>query len=60
MMSSVSVARLAFLTPNLKNLAFFRDTWRQKNLFGSLDFSFPYLAFFEAVGTYHQIGVLAF
>jgi len=25
------VARLAFLTPNLANLALFRDTWRQKN-----------------------------
>ena len=53
------VARLAFLTPNLANLALFRDTWRQKNLFGFLTFSFQYLAVFKAIGTYHQTGVSA-
>jgi len=56
---SLWVARLAFLTPNVTNLAFFRDTWRQKILFGFPAFSFQYLAFFKAVGTYHQTGVLA-
>jgi len=41
------VARLAFLTPNFTNLAFFRGSWRQKivRLFG---FSFQY--FFEIFG----------
>jgi len=34
------VARLSFLTPNLKNLAFFKDTWRQKKLFGFSYFVF--------------------
>ena len=28
---SLRVANLAFLTPNLTNLAFFRGLWRQKN-----------------------------
>jgi len=55
------VDKLAFLTPNFTHLAFFRGSfgsWRQKVLFGILAFS--YLAFLEAVGTYHQTGVLAF
>jgi len=51
------VARLAFLTPNFTNLPFFRSNWRQKNGF---TFSFQYLAFLEAVGTYYQTGVLYF
>jgi len=51
------VARLAFLTPNFTNLAFFRGSWRQKKFFG---FFFQYLAFLEAVGTYYQTYVLGF
>jgi len=46
--------------PNFANLAYFRGSWRQKKLLGFLAFSFQYLAFLEAVGTYYQTGVLAF
>ena len=42
------VARLAFLTPNLGNLAFFRGSWRQKILFG---FFFSIFGFFG--GSWH-------
>jgi len=38
-------------------IGFFRDTWRQKSC---LAFSFRYLAFFEAVDTYHQLVVWLF
>jgi len=45
------VARLAFLTLNVVNLAFFRGSWRHKKLFGFLAFSFQYLFFFG--GSWH-------
>jgi len=51
------VARLAFLTPNFTNLAFFKGCWHQKN---GLAFFLQYLAFLEAVCTCYQTGVLAF
>ena len=47
------VARLAFLTPNFTNLAFFRGRWRQKKLLGFLAFFLQYLAFFG--GSSHML-----
>jgi len=58
--ASYKVARSAFLTPNLVNLAFFRGSWRKKNCLAFWLFLFNIWLFLEAVGTYYQTGVLAF
>jgi len=54
------VARLAFLTLNVVNLAFFRGSWRHKKLLAFWLFRFNIWLFLEAVGTYYQTGVLDF
>jgi len=48
LLSVNTFARLTFLTPNLTNSAFFKDTWHQKILFG---FSFSIFGFFR--GSWH-------
>jgi len=44
------VARLAFLRPNSRNLAFFKVVWHEKLVFGMYVIVWHFLAFFDGAG----------
>jgi len=57
----IANARLAFLRPNSRNLAFFKVVWHEKMVFGMYVIVWHFLACFDGVGMKkHRLGIKSF